>query len=119
MPIDRFICLAAGGGMMAVLLFVTSHPVPQGWDKAVHFAVFATITALLWRGTCRRAPIAVLLSVIAFGAFGADPRCARGDRLRRLRRGAPALRADAQRRAARFRYRRRGGDRGVRHALPS
>jgi len=69
MPIDRFICLAAGGGIMAVLLFVTSHPVPQGWDKAVHFAVFATITALLWRGTCGRAPIAVLLSVIAFGAF--------------------------------------------------
>ena len=69
MPIDRFICLAAGGGIMAVLLFVTSHPVPQGWDKAVHFAVFSAITALLWRGTCGRAPIAVLLSVIAFGAL--------------------------------------------------
>ena len=69
MPIDRFICLAAGGGIMAVLLFVTSHPIPQGWDKVAHFAVFATITALLWRGTCGRAPIMVLVAVIAFAAF--------------------------------------------------
>src|SRR5215813_2243691 len=69
MPIDRFICLAAGGGIMAALLFVTSHPIPNGWDKAAHFTVFAMITALLWRGTNGRAPIAVLLSVIAFGAF--------------------------------------------------
>jgi len=69
MPIDRFICLAAGGGIMAVLLLITSHPVPHGWDKAVHFGVFAAITALLWRGTCGRAPIAVLLAVITFGAL--------------------------------------------------
>jgi len=69
MPIDRFICLAAGGGIMAVLLLLTSHPVPQGWDKVAHFTVFAAITALLWRGTCGRAPIMVLLAVIAFGAF--------------------------------------------------
>ena len=69
MPIDRFICLAAGGGIMAALLFVTSHPIPQGWDKVTHFTVFAALTALLWRGTCGRAPIAVLLAVIAFGAF--------------------------------------------------
>ena len=69
MPIDRFICLAAGGGIMAALLFVTSHPIPQGWDKFVHFAVFSTITALLWRGTNGRAPIAVLLAVVVFGAF--------------------------------------------------
>ena len=69
MPIDRFICLAAGGGLMAVLLFVTSHPLPTGWDKVAHFTVFASITALLWRGTCGRAPIAVLLAVIVFGAF--------------------------------------------------
>ena len=69
MPIDRFICLAAGGGIMAVLLFVTAHPIPQAWDKLVHFTVFSVITALLWRGTNGRAPIAVLLCVVAFGAF--------------------------------------------------
>src|SRR5437667_7883268 len=69
MPTDRFVCLAAGGGIMVALLFVTSHPVPQGWDKVAHFAVFSVITALLWRGTNGRAPIAVLLCVILFGAF--------------------------------------------------
>ena len=37
MPIDRFVCLAAGGGIMLALLFVGSHPVPQGWDKVAHF----------------------------------------------------------------------------------
>ena len=69
MPIDRFICLAAGSGIMVALLFLTSHPIPAGWDKVAHFTVFATITALLWRGTNGRAPIAVLLAVIFFGAF--------------------------------------------------
>src|SRR5438445_9004583 len=66
MPTDRFVCLAAGGGIMLALLFVTSHPVPQGWDKVAHFVCFALITALLWRGTAGRAPLAVLASVIAF-----------------------------------------------------
>src|SRR5258708_23637755 len=73
MPIDRFICLAAGGGFMAALLFVTSHPVPQGWDKVAHFTVFSVITALLWRGTCGRAPLAAPASVIAFRPFGQVP----------------------------------------------
>src|SRR5438445_10835718 len=66
MPTDRFVCLAAGGGIMLALLFVTSHPVPQGWDKLAHFVCFALITALLWRGTAGRAPLAVLASVLAF-----------------------------------------------------
>src|SRR5260370_26324194 len=69
MPIDRFICLAAGGGIMAALLFIGSHPIPQGWDKVAHFTLYAVITALLWRGTCGRAPLAVLASVVAFGAL--------------------------------------------------
>jgi len=69
MPIDRFVCLAAGGGIMLALLFVTSHPVPQGWDKVAHFVCFSVITALLWRGTAGRAPLAVLASVMAFGAL--------------------------------------------------
>jgi VanZ family protein len=69
MPIDRFICLATGGGIMLALLFVGSHPVPQGWDKLAHFACFSVITALLWRGTCGRAPLAVLASVVTFAAL--------------------------------------------------
>jgi VanZ family protein len=69
MPIDRFVCLAAGGGIMLALLFVGAHPVPQGWDKLAHFACFSVITALLWRGTCGRAPLAVLGAVLAFAAL--------------------------------------------------
>jgi VanZ family protein len=69
MPINRFVCLAAGGGIMLALLFVGSHPVPQGWDKVAHFACFSVITALLWRGTCGRAPLAVLGAVVAFAAL--------------------------------------------------
>ena len=69
MPIDRFVCLVTGGGIMLALLFVTSHPVPQGWDKVAHFVCFSVITALLWRGTAGRAPLAVLASVMAFGAL--------------------------------------------------
>src|SRR5258708_2555710 len=69
MPIDRFICLATGGGIMLALLFVGSHPVPQGWDKLAHFACFSVITALLWRGTCGRAPLAVLACVVTFAAL--------------------------------------------------
>ncbi len=41
MPIDRFVCLATGGGIMLALLLVGAHPVPQGWDKVAHFACFA------------------------------------------------------------------------------
>ncbi len=69
MPTDRFVCLVAGGGIMLALLFVTAHHIPQGWDKVAHFACFSVITALLWRGTAGRAPLAVLASVIAFGAL--------------------------------------------------
>src|SRR5438874_4617222 len=69
MPTDRFVCLVTGGGIMLALLFVTSHPIPQGWDKLAHFACFSVITALLWRGTAGRAPLIVLFSVVAFAGL--------------------------------------------------
>ena len=69
MPIERFACLVAAGGIMLALLFVTSHPVPVGWDKFAHFAAFALITALLLYGTEGRAPLAVLAGVLAFAAL--------------------------------------------------
>ena len=69
MRTDRFACLVIAGGIMLGLLFVTSHPVPAGWDKAAHMSVFALITALLLHGTEGRAPLAVLLAVIGFGAL--------------------------------------------------
>ncbi|HEY5897285.1 MAG TPA: VanZ family protein [Burkholderiales bacterium] len=69
MPTDRFVCLAAGVGLMLALLFVGSHRIPPGWDKVAHVLSFGLITALLWRGTAGRAPLALLLCVIAFGAL--------------------------------------------------
>jgi VanZ family protein len=69
MPTDRFVCLVAASAIMVALLFVTSHPVPAGWDKVAHFALFGVITALLWRGTAGRAPLAVLGAVVAFAAL--------------------------------------------------
>ena len=66
MPTERFACLATGAGLMLALLFIGAHRLPPHWDKAAHFVCFALITALLWRGTAGRAPLAVLASVIAF-----------------------------------------------------
>src|SRR5437588_9833965 len=69
MPTERFVCLASGAGLMLALLFIGAHRLPPHWDKAAHFVCFALITALLWRGTAGRAPLAVLASVIVFGAL--------------------------------------------------
>jgi VanZ family protein len=69
MPTERFVCLAAGVGLMLALLFVGSHRIPPGWDKVAHIVCFAVITALLWRGTAGRAPLALLACVVAFGAL--------------------------------------------------
>jgi VanZ family protein len=69
MRTDRFACLVVAGGIMLGLLFVASHPVPAGWDKAAHMSVFALITALLLYGTEGRAPLAVLAAVVGFAAL--------------------------------------------------
>jgi len=69
MPISRFACLAAASGIMLALLLIARHPLPAGWDKLVHFATFALITALLWRGTAGEAPLALLGAVVAFAAL--------------------------------------------------
>ena len=69
MRTDRFAALAAAAAIMLALLFLRSHGVPSGWDKAAHFSTFALITALLWHGTAGRAPLAVLGAVVAFGAL--------------------------------------------------
>src|SRR3954471_1671330 len=69
MPTERFVCLTSGVGIMLALVFVGADRLPPHWDKLAHFVCFALITALLWRGTAGRAPLAVLASVIVFGAL--------------------------------------------------
>jgi VanZ family protein len=66
MPTERFVCLTTGVGIMLALVFVGADRLPPHWDKLAHFVCFALITALLWRGTAGRAPLAVLACVIAF-----------------------------------------------------
>jgi VanZ family protein len=69
MPTERFVCLTTGVGIMLALLFVGAHRIPPHWDKLAHFVCFALITALLWRGTAGRAPLAVLGALLVFGAL--------------------------------------------------
>ena len=69
MPIERFACLATGAGILLALAVVGAHRLPPGWDAAAHFASFALVTALLWRGTAGRAPLVVLGSVLAFSVL--------------------------------------------------
>src|SRR5207237_7891388 len=66
MPTERFVCLTTGVGIMLALVFIGADRLPPHWDKLAHFVCFALITALLWRGTAGRAPLAVLASVLAF-----------------------------------------------------
>jgi branched-subunit amino acid transport protein len=69
MPTERFACLATGVGLMLALLFVGAERLPPHWDKVAHFVSFAVITALLWRGTAGRAPLAVVGCVIGLLAL--------------------------------------------------
>jgi VanZ family protein len=69
MPIERFVCLAGGVGLMLAILAAGAHHIPAPWDKVAHFVVFALITALLWVGTEGEAPVVVAAAVIAFGAI--------------------------------------------------
>ncbi|HET7366699.1 MAG TPA: VanZ family protein [Burkholderiales bacterium] len=66
MPTERFVCLATGVGIMLALVFIGADRLPPHWDKVAHFVCFALITALVWRGTAGRAPLAVLAAVLAF-----------------------------------------------------
>jgi VanZ family protein len=68
MPTERFACLAAGVGLALAVLSLGAHaPIVAPWDKGVHFAAYAAITALLWLGTEGRAPLAVPLAVALLG----------------------------------------------------
>jgi VanZ family protein len=69
MPTERFACLVTGVGIMLAIVLVGADRLAPPWDKVAHFVCFALITALLWRGTAGRAPLAVLASVIVFGAL--------------------------------------------------
>ena len=67
-------CLMVGCAMVFNLFYLGSKPVAVGlfaapWDKLAHFAVFSLISALLWIGSGKRRPIAVILAVALIGGL--------------------------------------------------
>ena len=70
----RALCFLGAFIVIALLFQQASNPdavnlIPPPWDKLAHFAVYSTITALLWFGTGGRMPIALLAIVALTGAF--------------------------------------------------
>jgi VanZ family protein len=68
MPTDRFACLVAAVALALAVLTAGPHHIAAPWDKVLHFLVYGAIAALLGLGTEARAPLAVTLAVIGFGA---------------------------------------------------
>ena len=71
---QRALYLAAAGAIIFALFYGGGQPAAAGlivapWDKLAHFAVYGTITVLLWLATGSRAPLVVIAVVIATGAL--------------------------------------------------
>jgi VanZ family protein len=71
---QRTLCIAAAGIITFALFHGGGQPLAAGfivepWDKLAHFAVYAVITVLLCLGAGCRAPLAVVVVVIAIGAL--------------------------------------------------
>jgi VanZ family protein len=69
MPIERLASLVFAVAVIVAILIGSPVPLAEGWDKAVHFAVFSLLTLLLWRATGGDMPLVVLGAVIALGAL--------------------------------------------------
>lgn len=68
-PLLRGACLAAAVVVVFQLFYLGAQPAAAGlfqepWDKVAHFCVFAGLTALLWKGSAGRMPVAVIAVVI-------------------------------------------------------
>jgi len=73
-PLVCSLCLAAAALLIFQLFYLGAKPEAAGlvhppWDKLAHFAVYSTLTALLWIGTEGRMPLAVVAAVAAVGAL--------------------------------------------------
>jgi hypothetical protein len=73
-PLLRGLCLALVAAIIFALFYLGAQPVavgliPEPWDKLAHFAVFSTVTALLWIATAGRMPLLMIVAVVAVGAL--------------------------------------------------
>jgi VanZ family protein len=67
MPTERLAFLAAAVATVAAVL-INPLSLPEGWDKAAHFAAFSALTFCLWRATAGAMPLFVMLCAAAFAA---------------------------------------------------
>lgn len=72
--VNRWLCLATALVIVGLLFYLGGKPVavglfPEPWDKLAHFAVFGTVTGLLWIGLGRRLGLLVIVLIAAIGAL--------------------------------------------------
>jgi hypothetical protein len=70
----RVSCLLVALAIAINLFWLGAKPVavnliPAPWDKLAHFAVFSTLTVLVWIGTAGRMPITAIVAVVCLGAL--------------------------------------------------
>jgi VanZ family protein len=70
----RGACLAAAAAVVFQLFYLGAQPMagglfPAPWDKLAHLCVYAGLTALLWKSSAGRMPVAVIAAVILVGGL--------------------------------------------------
>ena len=69
MPTERLASLVFAVSIVVAILSGASVPIPEGWDKAAHFAAFSALTFFLWHATGGEMPLVVVAAVVVFGGL--------------------------------------------------
>ena len=69
MPTDRLAALVFAVSLITAILVGAPDLVPDGWDKAAHFAAYSALTLFLWQATAGEMPLLVLAAAVALGAL--------------------------------------------------
>ncbi len=67
MPIERLAALVFAVALITAILI--GMPVPEGWDKAAHFAAYSALTLFLWHATAGEMPLVALAAAAGLGAL--------------------------------------------------
>jgi VanZ family protein len=67
MPIERLASLVFGVALIVAILIGSPVALPEGWDKAAHFAAFSLVTFFLWQATGGRMAAALLAGLVVLG----------------------------------------------------
>jgi VanZ family protein len=66
---ERLASLVVAVALVVVLVIGARVPIPEGWDKLAHFAVFSLLTFCLWHATGGQMPVVVVAGVIVLGGL--------------------------------------------------